>query len=215
MDNVEWHPFFYNGLETNIEVTRCGRVRRVPKDWIKLKYYKDVYEVDLAKRSLTKGGYMQLGVCIINFNMKTFLLHKIIASVFLNHNIHGRVFVIDHLDSNKINNHVDNLRVVTFRENCSKEKTIKSGLPAGVSYANHSKTKKYRSFFWIKTLRHIGYYSNVEEASRAYQDAVKALNKFLEDTHDKGDTDEWFSSYRAKMKSKPSNIGEQLPIQFN
>lgn len=31
---MEWKPVYYNGLETNVEVTSCGRVRRVKKDWL-------------------------------------------------------------------------------------------------------------------------------------------------------------------------------------
>ena len=35
MEKIKWYPFFYNGIETNIEVSKCGRVKRVNKSWIK------------------------------------------------------------------------------------------------------------------------------------------------------------------------------------
>lgn len=141
----------------------------------------------------------------------------IIASVFLNYTFgkyHSTGIVIDHFDSNPRNNHVDNLKLVTHRENLSKERTNRSGLPVGVTY--HKRDKKYRANMVVKgKTKWFGHYNEVSKASKAYQDALKSLNQFLEDADNKGDTDEWFSSYRAKMKSKPSNIGEQLPIQFS
>ena len=34
MENLEWYPVYYNALETNVEVTKCGRVRRIKKEWL-------------------------------------------------------------------------------------------------------------------------------------------------------------------------------------
>ena len=34
MENLDWVPFVFNGLETNIECTKCGRIRRVEKEWM-------------------------------------------------------------------------------------------------------------------------------------------------------------------------------------
>jgi len=217
MDNVEWHPFFYNGQETNIEVTRCGRVRRVPKDWIKRKKYKDAYEIDFSKLKKASGYNKISFIYEGGLFVKAIRVHAIIAYIFLNHliGIYKEIgLVVDHIDSNKLNNHVDNLRIVTTRENCSREKTFKSGLPTGVSY--NKQNKKYITFISIKRInKYLGYHINVEEASKAYEDALSSLNKFLKDTDKKGDVNEWFYSYRAKMKEPRHNIGEQLAIHFN
>ena len=32
---MEWHKMYYNGLQTNIECTNDGKVRRVKVDWTK------------------------------------------------------------------------------------------------------------------------------------------------------------------------------------
>jgi hypothetical protein len=216
MDNVEWHPFFYNGQETNIEVTRCGRVRRVPKDWIKCKRYKDVYEVDFYKfKRGKKMRYIYISSLIKGNNPKCNPVHQIIASVFLNHKLnsfHENNIVVDHIDSNKENNHVDNLRLITHRENNSKERTIKSGLPVGVAYNKG----KYRVLMRIEGKnKWFGHYINIEKAAQVYKNALEDVNKFLQDTDNEGDIDEWFYSYRAKMKEPRHNIGKQLAIQFN
>jgi hypothetical protein len=209
MDNVEWHPFFYNGLETNIEVTRCGRVRRVPKDWIKYKFYKHTYEVDFANL-VKSNGYIVLGVNIKNYKPRALAVHQMVASVFLNHTINGYSLVVDHIDSDRTNNHVDNLKLVTNRENSSKEVTIKSGLPTGVTY--NKKYKKYSVFITIKkSNRYLGWYSNVEEASEVYQHVLKELNQFLKDTDYKGDQNEWFILYCEKNKIKKRLKVHSLP----
>jgi len=217
MDNVEWHTFFYNGLETNIEATRCGRVRRVPKHWMKIyKPTKEVYFSTELKKIYFKVSFRYKSDNLISTH-GYMEVHNIVASIFLNHivgNYRTNGIVVDHIDSNPRNNHIDNLRLVTQRENLSKERTIKSGLPVGVTY--HKKHKKYRAKMVVKgKTKWFGHYDNIGEASEVYQDALKALNEFLENTDNKGNTDEWHVSYRAKMKGKPSKIGEQLAIQFN
>ena len=66
MENTNWYPVFYNGLETNVEVTRCGKVRRVRVDWLKYTTNAKIGEVDFSILSLNKG-YHQLNISIKNF----------------------------------------------------------------------------------------------------------------------------------------------------
>jgi tetratricopeptide (TPR) repeat protein len=212
MDNVEWHPFFYNGLETNVEVTKCGRVRRVPKDWIRNQSpYK---EVDFSK--FIKSIYLTVDVYYKNGERKiskSVRIHSIIACVFLNHTLEKYrtgvdTIVVDHIDSNPRNNHVDNLRLITHRENCSREKTLKSGLPTGVWLNSNRKLpkKKYRASIVVRRKALcLGSYQTIDEASKAYQDALNSLNQFLKDTDDKGDTDQWIGLYYENIKNKPRN----------
>ena len=215
MDNVEWHPFFYNGLETNIEVTICGRVRRVFKDWMEL--YRKSKEVDFSrfKESSKKFSYRSINFIYkgYNGNRKTLFVHTIVACVFLNHSADAynkNKIVIDHIDSNRYNNHADNLRIVTNRENLSKERTIKSGLPTGVTY--HKRIKAYEASISVKKKRYyLGVYNSAEEASQVYQNALEELNKFLKDADDKISVHEWYLSYYQKIKKiKPRTYG--LPV---
>lgn len=177
MENLEWYPFFYNGLETNIEATKCGRIRKVKKHWYgngKGKYRSIYGEIDYTKRALSNSGYYQLRVNAINNNGRTFYIHQIIASIFLNYTFGDRNFVIDHIDSNKLNNHLNNLRIISIRENCSKEKTIKSGLPVGVHF--HKPLKKYASRIHYNGKKiYLGYYNTIDEASLVYQNKLKEL----------------------------------------
>ena len=126
------------------------------------------------KTAINSSGYS-----LVHFykkgKSKTFQVHQIVALVFLNHKPEGMKLVIDHIDSNKQNNRIENLRIVTVRENCSKEKTIKSGLPVGVSY--YKRDKNYRSFIGISgKKKFLGYFKTQEQASQAYQEALSELN---------------------------------------
>jgi hypothetical protein len=169
---MEFKKVFYNGLETNVEVTECGRVRRITVDWMKKKY--KIGDVDFSKLKLSHDGYQSISIKIKGLNNRTILAHQLIASAFLDYKFQGNKLVIDHIDSDKLNNKLNNLRVITNRENSSKEKTIKRCFPVGVYF--HKKTKKYKSEIKInKKTIYLGLYLTPEQASIAYQNKLKSL----------------------------------------
>lgn len=172
MEKLEWHPFYYNGFETNIEATKCGRIKRVYVDWIKSKYTK-LGEINFSKLKLNEG-YQCIGIQVKSIKAKKILVHQIIAVVFLNHKINGLNKVIDHINSIKTDNRVENLRIITNRENVSKERLIKSGLPTGVSLIK--KNNRFRSEIYINGKRiHLGCFKDYILASQAYQNALNNL----------------------------------------
>lgn len=176
MENLQWKPFYYNGIETNIIATKCGKVSRVFKDWSIKKFARDKYkfgEIDLDLLKDNKG-YKRVKVLIKGELSKSLSIHLIIAGTFLNHKIGGHKLVIDHIDSNTFNNNVYNLRIVTQRENCSKEKTIKSGLPVGVHF--NKRQKSFVSHIRINgTKVFLGYYKDIMSASNAYNNKLSQL----------------------------------------
>lgn len=173
---MEWAKVLYNGLETNVEVTKCGKVRRVKVDWFGNHKNSKIGEVDLKKLKLSPQGYKQLTIQIKGLKQRSLQVHQLVAAAFLGYQWKGINMVVDHIDSNKLNNHIDNLRVVTIRENSSKEKTIKSGLPAGVNF--FKRDKKYQSRIYINRKHiHLGLFNTIEEASYAYQQKLKTINQ--------------------------------------
>jgi hypothetical protein len=174
MDNFKWFPVLYKGFETNIEVTKCGKVKRVKVDWVNK--VSNLGEIDFEKIKLSKGykkihirvkkidGFVSLGI----------LVHQVIALTFLSHNIKGHKLVINHKDSNPLNNHINNLEIITQRENNSKERTNKSGLPVGIHLRKD--IMRYQSKIYIDgESRHLGYFKTIEEASNKYQEKLKSL----------------------------------------
>lgn len=91
--------------------------------------------------------------------------------------------VIDHIDGNRTNNAINNLRILTRRENTQNiskaSKNNKIGV-LGVSYNEKRKTNPF-----IARIGHmgnqiiIGYYPNQELAQKAYLEKKKELHPFL------------------------------------
>lgn len=176
MENTKWYPVYYNGLETNVEVTKCARVRKLPKDWYgkgsgsyKIKYG----EVDFNTLKKNKE-YQIIGIYIKGIKQKSIMLHQLVASAFLNYKFQGHSLVIDHIDNNKQNNHVDNLQIITQRQNVVKEIIFKKTLPIGVCFDKNR--NKYIAQITINN-KHIslGRHNSIKEASQAYQNKLKTI----------------------------------------
>ena len=70
--------------------------------------------------------------------------------------------VIDHIDGNKQNNNINNLRVVTQQQNCMNQTRAKG-------YCWHKGVGKWRAQIMINGKNiHIGYYNTKQEARQAY-----------------------------------------------
>ncbi len=176
MENTKWYPVYYNGLETNFEVTKCGRVKRIKKDWlISTRRKFKIGEIDFSELKIHPAGYQRIGINVKGKKTPTVFVHQLVAAVFLGYKWNGHKLVVDHIDSNKLNNHLNNLKLITQRENNSKERTLKSGLPVGVYF--HKVSKKYVSQIIINNkVVYLGIYKTIEEASKAYQNKLKEIN---------------------------------------
>jgi hypothetical protein len=170
---MEWTKVLFNGLETNVKVTRCGKIRKVKVDW--MIYEIKLGEINFDNLKLDSSGYKRVGIKVKDCGTKSKRLHQLMAAAFLGYQFNGNKLVVDHIDSNKLNNHIDNLRIVTQRENVTKETTAKSGLPTGVCRRKNS--KKYQSHIIIdKKCVYLGLFETIEEASNAYQTKLKSLS---------------------------------------
>lgn len=176
MESLEWYPVFYNGIETNVEVTKCGKIRKIKVDWYgknsgsyKIKYG----EVNFNEMKLS-FGYESVKIQVKELKPKTVQVHQLVAAAFLGYKFESGKKVVDHIDSDKRNNSIYNLKVVSPRENLSKERTIKSGLPVGV--CKHGKSNKFKSqIYFNKKNMYLGLFNTIQEASNAYQQKLKSL----------------------------------------
>ena len=87
---------------------------------------------------------------------------------------------IDHIDGDKLNNHIDNLRVVTQQENRKNQKIPRNNTSGvtGVYFAKHA--KKWCARIQVDDkLIHLGYFDNFEDAVAARK-AAEILYGFHE-----------------------------------
>lgn len=102
----------------NYEISNLGNCRRK----LILGDYK------IIKGSIQNRGYRYFQ---INRNGKrtNYLFHHLVAEQFISKRPEG--LVIDHIDRNKLNNNVNNLRYVTQKENCCNTDIFISEIPMG------------------------------------------------------------------------------------
>lgn len=128
----------------------------------------------IKKASVNKHGYKY--VCLqSNGKQYSRKIHSLMAMVFFDYKIDGcQKLVVDHIDNDKLNNDIRNLRVVTNRENLSKGQKNKYSDKVGVSY--NKRNKKYISQISYKgKLIYLGSFNNEIGASNAYQEKLEQI----------------------------------------
>ncbi len=137
--------------------------------------YGRVKSFKLNKERILKHGlssnYYVVGLCN-NYGLKTKQVHQLVAIAFLNHIPCGHKMVINHKDFNKLNNHVDNLEIVTNRENTNLKHIKSSSGYIGVYL--FKRDSKWYARILIKGKRiHLGVFNNEYDANLAYQNKLK------------------------------------------
>lgn len=128
----------------------------------------------------TKGVlYYTVCLCINNIK-KSFQVHQLVAIAFLDHTPCGYKLVVDHINndnpSNKLDNRVCNLRIVTQRVNANQKHITSSSIYTGVSWCKTH--NKWVSSIWIgKKKKTLGRFVNEYDAHLTYQTALNNLNK--------------------------------------
>ena len=152
----------YEGL---YEVSSLGRVKS-------LNYNRTKQEKTLLT-PVNDNGYCRVNLRKNNI-AKTHKVHQLVAMVFFNHTPCGHINVVDHINGIRIDNHLENLQLITQRKNTSKDKKNKSSKYTGVSWSNGN--NKWMSGIRINGKKiYLGYFTNEFEASIAYQNKLKEI----------------------------------------
>lgn len=131
---------------------------------------------------ILKGGVGGSGYYIVvlckDGSRKSFCIHSLMAIVFLNHVPNDNNLVPDHKDGIKLNNKLNNIQIVTHRENssiCFRKNSAKfTSKYIGVSW-NKRDNKWISSISINGKCKYIGSFDNEIEASIAYQNRLKQL----------------------------------------
>lgn len=138
------------------KVSNLGNVKGV-KGFV-LKYEKsnsDYYRIKILKKNIT--------------------IHQMVAQTFLGYKRNGtNNTVVDHINGNKLDNRLSNLRIISNRENLQK----RGGTSKYVGV--HKQRNKWLSNVTLNNvLYYLGSYNTEIEAYHAYLDALNEYNKFL------------------------------------
>jgi hypothetical protein len=148
---------------TNYQVSNIGRVRNVSTGRI-LKPVVDT--VGYYRVRLYEGGIT-----------KKIRIHRLVANEFLEAS--HEIKMVDHIDRNRLNNYVTNLRYVTVQQN-QMNRTKRSNTSSkykGVIFKKQCNKWQSRVQYDGKRIS-LGYFDNEQEAARAYN--AKAMELFGE-----------------------------------
>lgn len=147
---------------SNYEVSNFGRLKS--KNYNKTKYER------IMKPLKSNEGYINYILAKDGY-AKTYKAHILIGIVFLGYIPNKGNIVIDHIDNDKTNNRLDNLQIITFRENLTKDRSRISGYRNVYKHRN-----KWRVVVNVKGKRfRLGLYATPEEGSVVAEKFLKTL----------------------------------------
>jgi len=163
------------GLGSLWEVSNLGNVKKNGKGYIP---------------KLGDNGYLYVG---------HFLLHRIIAEVFIPNQENKPC--VDHIDTNPLNNKVENLRWVTCTENCNNRLTKKHMSDS----TRNSKTK-------MENISNLGKRNKSGENNSMYGKNHKEESKKLMSLHHSGGhkVGEFKQIEESKQKNREAHLGKPV-----
>lgn len=139
----------------NYQVSNLGRVKGK--------------RVVFLKPNLNTKGYFKIRLYNRGIG-KTISVHQLVAMAFLDHEPDGNTIIVDHINNIKTDNRVENLQLISNRENYVKDR--RDNLPIGVYKNPHAKTYYSRIVIDGKD-KYLGRFKTIDQCNSAY---LKALN---------------------------------------
>jgi hypothetical protein len=145
------------------EVSSFGRVKR---------FYKN------GNNKILKPGTNENGYYYVNLyksgKPKNIKIHRLVANAFIKNPSNKRC--VDHIDNNKKNNHIHNLRFATLSENQMNRKQNNNNTSGQKGISWFKRDSKWHAYIKINgNKKHIGLYDNLDDAIKARQDKAKEL----------------------------------------
>lgn len=155
------------GYEGEYQISNLGNV----------KSFKRYPEGVVLRPGLDKDGYLVI-ILYNNNERKGYKVHKLMAMTFLNHIPDGSMSIcVDHINNNKLDNRVDNLQLMSNRENSSKDRTGGTSKYVGVYWDKSCSKWKTNIYINNKNI-HLGLFNDELEAFNVYQRALNNINSY-------------------------------------
>lgn len=193
------------GYDGYYQVSDLGRVRSL-----------DRYVVStVGKKRFFKGGAINGHInkgyrCTSlskNGKKRTCRFSQLVAMAFLGHVPNGNTLVVDHINGDRSNDRVENLRIVTNRANAStcfrSNESSFSSEHVGVAWTE--RRAKWRAYIKYKGAQiNLGHYDSEIKASNAYQSALSKIKdgSFNPDNYKAKWTSEYKGVYYNKKEKK-------------
>ncbi|MCG2611498.1 NUMOD4 domain-containing protein [Flavobacterium sp. SM15] len=152
-----WLPI--NGYEGLYEISNLGNVKSI-------RFNKE----KILKANDDSRGYLYVGLHN-NGVSKYVKIHKLVFNTFNNILESPKGFVVDHINSDKSDNTLINLRLISIRDNISKERINNTGYKGVVK-----KGSRFAAKIGIgKKTIHLGTFDTPQEANKVYLEKIKLL----------------------------------------
>lgn len=163
------------GYEGLYMVSNLGNVKSLSKKWISGNGGNRSHQEIIMKSFVTgkNRNYYALSLSK-NGKSKLIAVHLLVAKTFLNHTPNGNKLVIDHINNDQSDNRLENLQIVTNRENISKDIKYKTSKYTGVSW--DKERSKWKAEIRIDKIKYfLGRFSTELEAHQEYQNKLKEI----------------------------------------
>ena len=159
------------------QVSNLGRVRKYKTKKLRSIFDEKEELFKIRKQTVSCHGYYTIALVKLK-EIKMFSVHQLVAMAFLNHIPCGMKLVVNHKNFDRLDNRVENLEIVSNRENSNQKHMKSSSIYTGVI------VDKKRDNYFISKIKiksqsvHLGYYKDEKQASEMYELAVKLVDKY-------------------------------------
>lgn len=175
MENEIWRDI--PGYEGYYQASSLGRIKSLSRTIVVDGRFNRSYKERVLKERVGNRGYYLVNLWKESIQY-TVQVHQLVAIAFLNHKPNGYNMIINHIDFNTLNNRVENLEIVTARENTNKKHLKSSSQYVGVSWFKN--TSKWASRIDVKgNCLTLGYFEKEYDAHLAYQKALQRIENGL------------------------------------
>lgn len=159
----------YNGF---YQISNLGNVKSLSRTIIRKNNKLQFIKEKILKPIKNGHGYLFVNLSI-NGKVKVEKIHKLMAETFLNHTA-KKGYHIDHKDNNRTNNNLENIQILTIRQNVSKTIKKTSSKYTGVSF--EKSRNKWVAMIYVNGLhKKIGRFDNEYDAHLAYENELSKI----------------------------------------
>jgi len=172
MSKEIWKPV--KGYEGLYQVSNLGRVKSLERIVERSNGSKQTINERILKGVLNSAKYLHLNLCNQGV-IKSKLIHQLVAESFFNHKPCGHKLVVNHINFDRTDNRVQNLEIVTQRENTNQKHLNSSSDYVGVCW--NKSAKKWKAYIVVDgRLKYLGLFTDEYQAHLAYQSALAELS---------------------------------------